>query len=80
MWMEWLGRTLGAHSAEDYAGRRARRSGDGRRSAAEFAAATGASAMVRKQDPAVLCAAQCLTPTRDDAGGVKCAASVGARD
>jgi hypothetical protein len=25
MWMEWLGRTLGAHSPEDYAGRRARR-------------------------------------------------------
>ena len=25
MWTEWLGRTLDAHSAEDYAGRRARR-------------------------------------------------------
>ncbi len=28
MWTEWLGRTLDAHSAEDYAVRRARRSAD----------------------------------------------------
>jgi hypothetical protein len=61
MWTEWLGRTLGAHSAEDYAGRRARRSLDDTRSRDDLAAAEGCAAATT-QDAAALC------PPRDDYG------------
>jgi hypothetical protein len=43
MWKEWLGRTLGAHSAEDYAGRRARRSIDDADEGENLAVADGST-------------------------------------
>jgi hypothetical protein len=54
MWTEWLGRTLGAHSAEDYAGRRARRSRSGQRSGDDLVDAAG-SAPETASDAAALC-------------------------